>query len=142
MHMPAVSELMTRNPWTIQRTASLADAHALMREHDIRHLPVLDEGGELCGILSERDMLLVETLADTAPGGVLVEEAMTEKPFIVTGDAPLDEVAAIMGEHKYGSVVVMGREGVEGIFTATDALQALARTLTERQISDILETRP
>jgi CBS domain-containing protein len=46
-----------------------------------------------------------------------------------TGDTSLDEVAEIMGENKYGSVVVMGRDGIVGIFTAVDACKALASVL-------------
>lgn len=137
MQMPAVSRYMTRNPCTIARTATLAEAQALMREHAIRHLPVLDQGN-LCGILSERDLLLAEALAGSDPATIRVEQAMTERPFIVTSDSPLDEVAEIMGEHKYGSVVVMGREGVEGIFTASDACQAFARILRAVEREDLM----
>jgi acetoin utilization protein AcuB len=111
-----------------------------MREHDIRHLPVMDNGA-LCGIVSERDLFLVERFPDTDPTTTRVEEAMTENPFLVTSDTPIDEIAEIMGEHKYGSVVVMGRHGVEGIFTSTDVCQAFARTLREVQLEDILAAR-
>ena len=59
----------------------------------------------------------------------LVEDAMTERPFVVTSDTALDEVVEIMGDKKYGSVVVMGHDGIEGIFTAVDACRALAQIL-------------
>jgi acetoin utilization protein AcuB len=123
---------MTQHPWTIERTATLADAHELMRDHNIRHLPVLDQG-EVCGIISERDLLFYETRSESRPDTVPVELVMVERPFIVTSDAPLDEVAEIMGAHKYGSVVVVGRNGVEGIFTAMDACQAFAQTLRDAE---------
>lgn len=132
---------MTSNPWTIARTATLAEAHALMREHAIRHLPVVDDAGDLCGIVSERDLLLVETLAGSDPETTRVEQAMKERPFIVTSDTALDDVAEIMGEHRYGSVVVMGRDGIEGIFTATDACQAFARMLREVEREDLMADR-
>lgn len=128
--MPAISRFMTSSPWTIERSATLADAHELMSDHNIRHLPVVDNG-ELCGIISDRDLMFFETRSEERPDMVLVEDAMTENPFIVTSDSPLDEVAEIMGTHKYGSVIVMGRDGVEGIFTATDACEAFAQTLRE-----------
>jgi acetoin utilization protein AcuB len=128
--MPAVSRFMTSSPWTIERTATLADAHELMSDHKIRHLPVVDNG-ELCGIISERDLLFYETRSEARPDAVPVELVMTEQPFIVTSDTPLDDVAEIMGTHKYGSVVVLGREGIEGIFTATDACEAFAQVLRD-----------
>lgn len=132
MRMPAILRFMTSQPWTIERTTTLAEARELMREHKIRHLPVVDEG-ELCGIISERDLLLCETRSGARPDTILVEVAMVENPFIVPSDTPLDEVVEIMGEHKYGSVVVVGRDGIEGIFTATDACQAFAQMLREAE---------
>lgn len=128
MLMPSISRYMTLQPWTIERTASLADAHKLMREHQIRHLPVLD-GGQLVGIVSLGDLHLLETIADFPLDTVKVEEAMTEHPFVVTSDIALDEVVEIMASKKYGSAIVMGHSGVEGIFTAIDACRALADAL-------------
>lgn len=127
--MPAISRYMTAKPITIERTATLAEAHRIMREHTIRHLPVVDNVGNLCGIVSQRDLHLLETLGDVDLASVRVEEAMVERPFVVTGDTALDDVVEIMGEHRYGSVVVMGKQGVEGIFTAVDACQAFAQVL-------------
>lgn len=130
---------MSVQPATITRTASLADAHDIMRGHQVRHLPVLDAEGQLCGIVTERDLHLIETLADADPETTLVEDAMTENPFIVTADTPLDEVLQIMAEHKYGSVIVVGREGVEGIFTTIDACSVFAQMLQKEQIAEIAQ---
>lgn len=99
----------------------------MMHDHAIRHLPVV-ERGKLCGIVSQRDLTLFEA-GGANPEVAQVGAAMIDAPFTVTGDWPLDEVAEIMGEHKYGSVVVMGRDGIEGIFTAIDACKALASVL-------------
>jgi acetoin utilization protein AcuB len=136
--MPSVSRYMVEQPWTIPRTATLADAHKKMREHSIRHLPVVD-GSELVGVVSLGDLHLLETIAEFSLEDVTVDEAMTARPFIVTGDAPLDEVVDIMAEHKYGSVIVMGRSGVEGIFTAVDACRVLADLLREVEIQSLGE---
>lgn len=102
--MPPVSRYMTAEPRTILCTATLADAHKIMREQTIRHLPVVDGAGNLCGVVSQRDLYLLETLGDVDQATVCVEEAMIERPFVVTRDTALDEVVEIMGEHKYGSV--------------------------------------
>jgi acetoin utilization protein AcuB len=130
MLMPPISRFMTTKPVTIERTATLAEAHASMRERNVRHLPVVDNVGNLCGIVSQRDLYLIETLAGAVDQEtVRVEEAMMERPYVVTSDTALDEVVEIMGDHKYGSVVVMGKQGVEGIFTAVDACKAFAEML-------------
>ncbi len=119
---------MTVDPCTVERRATLADAHRLMRGHRIRHLPVLDHGA-LCGLVTERDLHLIETLADSDPETTFVEDAMQDLPFVVARDTPLDEVLDAMAKHKYGSVIVAGEDGVEGIFTAVDACQAFAHML-------------
>ena len=137
MLMPAISRYMTRQPWTIDRQASLAEAHRLMREHQIRHLPVLD-GERLVGIVSQGDLHLLETIAEFALESVEVAEAMTPGPCIVPADTPLDEVVEIMAQKKYGSVIVVGREGVEGIFTTVDACRAFAATL-RRGVAESLD---
>jgi acetoin utilization protein AcuB len=137
--MPAISRYMTKQPLTIERHASLAQAHAVMREHHLRHLPVLDKG-DLVGIVSLGDLHLLETVADFSLDEVPVDEAMTSRPYVVTSDMPLDEVAEIMATKKYGSAIIVGRDGVEGIFTTTDACRALASILQHAQLSEIAAT--
>ena len=107
----------------------MSEAHQMMREHRIRHLPVL-EAGQLVGIVTERDLHLIETLPDSDPDEVTVEEAMSQEVYAVGLDDSVDGVVEKMAERKYGSVVVLNpRGGVEGIFTTVDALQVLADVL-------------
>jgi acetoin utilization protein AcuB len=129
--IPQVHEYMTPTPLTIGADQTLSHAHAMMREHGIRHLPVL-VGGKLEGILSDRDLSLLETMRDVDPARVTVEEAMTLVVYTVAPDAPLDEVADHMADHKIGSVVVLTGGKVSGVFTAVDGLRALADVLRGR----------
>ena len=119
---------MTPSPHTIGKDQTLERASAAMRAHDIRHLPVL-EGGALLGILSNRDVYLIETLEDVDPTEVTVEEAMTAEPYSVPPEALLRDVVAEMVAHKYGAAVVMRGREVVGIFTTIDALRVLADRL-------------
>jgi CBS domain-containing protein len=130
MLMPPVSRFMTTRPITIDHRSTLAVARRLMHANAIRHLPVVGDK-RLLGIVSERDLQLLESTAKLDPDTVRVDQVMTPNPFIVTGDTALDEITEIMAEHKYSSVIVMGRDGVEGIFTAVDACQALTRILRD-----------
>jgi acetoin utilization protein AcuB len=126
MLIPPVSEFMSLQTHTVGRDQTLATAHRLMRAHHVRHLPVL-EGGQVVGIVSQRDLYVMETLDDTDPDAITVEEAMTQDVCAVAPEAPLDEVAELMMDRKLGSVVVMRQGSLEGIFTTVDALYALAR---------------
>jgi len=124
--MPPISRYMTAQPWTVERDSPLREARRLMADHGIRHLPVLHHG-ELVGVVSDRDLRLLEGAAGGPVG--LVTEVMAERPFIVATDTAVDEVVQIMSEHKYGSVIVMGRDGIAGIFTTIDACRVLADVL-------------
>ena len=119
-----VGQFMTKKPHCIARGEPLHEAHRLMRARHVRHLPVL-EGERLVGIVSERDLYLLETLRSVDPGKEPVAEAMTEHPFTVAPDTPLRFVLEEMRRKKYGSAVVMENNEVVGIFTRTDALRAL-----------------
>jgi acetoin utilization protein AcuB len=125
---PAIDAFMTRGVQTIGLKSHLSEAHRLMNDNAIRHLPVL-EGGRLVGMLSQRDLHLIETLKGVDPQEVTVEEAMTQDVYSVAPGTSLAEVARTMAAHKYGSVLVVRDNEVEGIFTTIDALQALERVL-------------
>jgi acetoin utilization protein AcuB len=129
--IPTVQKFMTTEPHSIGRDQTMAMAHTVMREHRFRHLPVLD-GGRLVGILSDRDLHLVESLRDVDPEKVLVEDAMSSDTYTVEPSAPLDEVVATMAEHKYGCAVVMQNQKLVGIFTTVDVCRAFADLLHSR----------
>jgi acetoin utilization protein AcuB len=128
---PTLRKFMTTNPQTIGREQTLAVAHRVMREHRVRHLPVL-EGGKLVGVISQRDLHLIETLRDVDPATTTVDEAMTMDVYVTAPNTPLDEAAQVMAEHKYGSAVVLDRGKIVGMFTTVDALHALVQILEPR----------
>lgn len=128
MKKKTVGQVMTASPHTIGKDQTLSTAHAIMRQHRIRHLPVL-EGGRIAGIVTERDLHLMETLRDVNPDDVRVEDAMTADPYCVAPDVLLADVVKTMAEHKYGAVVITQNAHVVGVFTAVDALRLLAEVL-------------
>lgn len=131
-----VSEVMSKVPITITGDLSLADALERMRDHDIRHLPVL-EGGKLAGIVSERDIAIVSGAPGVKPGKMSISQAMqgpgfaqmSDKPFTCAPSDSLKSVTTTMLEHKFGSVVVVEGETVVGMYTTTDALRELVARL-------------
>lgn len=125
---PTVRQYMTAGPWTIARSQPLARARHIMHEHQIRHLPVLD-GGRVVGLISERDVLMVEALPGVNPTDVRIEEAMTQEVFTAAPETPLGEVVKSMIERRLGSAVVTENDRVVGVFTAVDAMRALFNLL-------------
>jgi acetoin utilization protein AcuB len=129
--IPTIQKFMTTSPHTIGEDQPMVLAHRMMREHQIRHLPVL-RGAKIVGVVSDRDLNTVETLKDVDPRNVLVSEAMSQDPYVVSPDAALDEVVATMANNKYGSAVVTQHDKVVGIFTTVDACRAFSELLQTR----------
>jgi acetoin utilization protein AcuB len=129
--IPTVQKYMTTSPHTIGADQTLAQAHAVLKQLKIRHLPVL-KGSELLGMLTERDLALIENLRDVDAHKIQVEEAMSTGVYTVSPDAKLDEVVNEMAEKKYGSAVVVQNGKVVGILTTVDVCRALAELLHGR----------
>lgn len=123
--MTPIRNFMTAVPHTIGEEQMLELAHELMRKHHIRHLPVL-QGGKLVGLVSERDLHLVETLSSVDPAQTRVSEAMSQDVLCVSSSASIFDVAQEMAANKFGSAVVVDGAKVVGVFTTTDALRVLA----------------
>ena len=129
--IPHIKKYMTTNVQTIGDEQPMSVAHQMMREQHIRHLPVLHQG-KLIGVVSDRDLRLIETLQDVDPSTVAVSEAMTADVYTVSPDASLDEVVGAMAASKHGSAVVVDHGHVVGIFTTVDACSAFADLLSTR----------
>ena len=125
---PEIKEYVTPSTQTITRNRSLSAAGRLMRDNHLRHLPVLD-GGSIVGVVSERDLFLVESLPGVNPTDVRVEEAMIQDVFTVGPTTPLGEVIETMIDRKIGSAIVAEGDKVLGVFTTIDALRALHHVL-------------
>jgi acetoin utilization protein AcuB len=125
-----VRQYMTPSPHTIGRDQTLSFAGQVMRQHKIRHLPVL-VGGNLVGMVTERDVALIEALKNVDPSREIVEDAMSQDCYTVGPDDRLTEVAREMAERKYGSAVVTEHGKVIGVLTTVDICRAFADTSRE-----------
>jgi acetoin utilization protein AcuB len=115
---------MTPFPWFIQVDDRIEQAVSLMREQDIRHLPVTRDG-ELVGIVTERDIQLAESMAaDSSGRKILVREVCAFEPYVVDIGDRLDGVLLEMARRRIGSALVVKQGKLAGIFTATDACRA------------------
>lgn len=124
--MATVRQLMSPAPHTIGADQPIEEAVHRMRTAHVRHLPVL-AGAHLVGLLSDRDVRLVETFATREH--LTVSDVMSPEPFVVGADADLKDVVKTMAERKLGSAVAVEDGKVVGIFTTTDALHLLLQHL-------------
>jgi acetoin utilization protein AcuB len=131
--MRDVRSLMTPHPYTIGKDQPIAEARRRMRDHHVRHLPVLD-GARLVGLLSDRDLRLADSLAEDR--SLRVADVMLPEPFTVQAGDSVTEAVAAMAQRKIGSCVVLDGTSVAGIFTTVDALHLLLRHLVIDDMRD------
>lgn len=118
-----IEDWMTLLPHTLAPGDSVEHATSLLRDKGVRHLPVVDSG-RVVGIISERDLFVASRFANTQ--GMKVEVLMEPDPYTVPRTALLRDVAKKMEAQRYGAAVVLEEGRLVGVFTAVDALRALA----------------
>jgi acetoin utilization protein AcuB len=130
---PQILAFMTPFPFSIDVEAPLAEAHAFLRERNIRHLPVT-RAGRLAGILTDRDIKLAlgPDLGSPPERELFVRDVYQPEGYVVDAGESLEDVAATMAERHVGSALVTRGGKLVGIFTTTDACRALARVLREQ----------
>jgi acetoin utilization protein AcuB len=128
-----VAKRMKRNPVFVDEGDSMKRAMDLLKEHEIRHLPVLKDGEKLVGILSERDIKQASPSSATALeireifyllDKVKVKQIMTRRPYTVSSTTPIEEAALIIREKKIGCLPVVDNGKLVGIITETDIIDA------------------
>lgn len=131
-----VSMWMTRDPFVVLPDTTIAAAAQEMAKRKIRRLPVVDkiEGKiRLVGIVSSTDILHAvspavnpfSTPMAARNSSTKVGDIMTRHPLTTDPDAPLEEVARIMRDRKFGALPVVWNDHLVGIITESDIFRAL-----------------
>ncbi len=129
--MPTVAALMKSLPYFARPDDTVAQVDRLMKEHDIRHVPI-KQGEQVVGIISERDLRWMRSPALLLPDPeeVPVAHVQVNNPYTVEITTPLNTVLQEMSERKIGAAVVVKSGKLVGIVTVTDICRALAEVLT------------
>jgi acetoin utilization protein AcuB len=137
-----VKEVMTPNPVVIEPDMPVIRAQRLMKEDNIRHLPVVREGKGLVGLVT-RDALnraLPSELSSLSIWEInyqltqiKVRDVMVKKIWTVTEDVTVEQAARIMINKRIGSLPVMRDAKIVGIVTEIDLLEALSSLMGWRQ---------
>ena len=132
--MTRVEKWMTRNPITIEDDATVIEAMHLMKEKNVRRLPVMARG-RVVGVITEKMLLDFKpskaTSLDTWEIHYLlsrtpVTEAMNPRPYKVKPDTDLPEAVQLLHDRKLNGVLVVDDDdNLVGILTTTNALEAL-----------------
>lgn len=121
----AIESYMSLSPHTIDSHKTAGEALDLIRTHEVVYLPVVD-GQKLAGVVSERDIETIAAALGVLPEELPVRDAMMRNVCVVERGAALRDVARSMAEYAYDLAVVVNKNRVVGVFTAADALRAVA----------------
>ena len=136
-----ISDVMTKNPITVDSESLVLDAQKIMRENNIRRLPVVDKG-KLVGIVTQHDLLQASPSPATSLSihelnyllaKMKVKEVMKKNPLTLTPDTPFEEALRFGQDKKIGSFPVMDKGKLVGIVTESDIVRFLTRALGLRE---------
>ncbi len=120
--MFTVADVMTEKPYNLKRSNTLQDAKNLMKEHDIRHLPIVDNDMRLLGLITQRDILAAQDSNLKKSTGQIsytlstpLERIMNKKVTSISATAGLKESARYMQTQKYGCLPVTLNHKLIGI---------------------------
>ncbi len=134
-------QAMTRNVVYIYEDDTLEVAQDIMKEWDIRHLPVVRDR-VLVGILSDRDLLVHAegSISNSKLSERSVRETMTKKPIVSCAGDSISHIAGLMVENKIDCVPIVEDDSHEliGLVTSTDLLNLLR----EREMLDVSRSLP
>jgi acetoin utilization protein AcuB len=132
--MLLVENWMNPNVITVDADDSMLDAIKLLKEHNIRHLPVLEKG-KLVGVITDRDLKRASPSDATTLeahellyliANIKVREIMTRNPITVPYNFTIEEAAEILLQAKISGMPVVDKQGdVIGTITQTDLFKVL-----------------
>lgn len=135
-----VAERMRTALVLVRPSDSVRAAWDLLREHRIRHLPVVEDG-RLVGIVTDRDIRLVFPAAVTAGKQgpdpfealekVSVGQIMTKRVFTVSPETSIADAARLLLDRRIGGLPVVRGELLVGIITKTDILTAFVEIMNK-----------
>lgn len=136
-----VYERMSRHPLTVKPETKVDAALKRMREEKVRRFPVVDDNGDLVGIVSDQDLLYAAPSPATSLSihemhylysRITVKQVMTRDVITVDESNPLEEAARIMVDNKVGGLPVMREGELVGLITETDVFKTFMEMMGAR----------
>jgi len=148
-----VADIMDRDLVTVEPEDDVETVLRLLKEHDLRGLPVVNDVGRCVGIVTESDLVIPDEQGDLHMphyfelfGGVVfleplrrfegrlrkafaskVGDLMTPDPVTIAPSAPVKEAARLISERHHDRLPVVEHGRLVGVVTRVDVLAALTR---------------
>jgi len=143
--MPTARDIMTRKPVALRPEASITDAIRVLLRRDISGVPVVDDAGELVGILSERDCLRViavgEYSAEDHDRARSVAEFMSRPEYTVSPEVGIYSLADFFLTHHERRLPVIEADKLVGLVCRRDVLRGIRKMIRKRQLPTPVEQR-
>lgn len=133
-------DIMTRDPMTCRTTETLDRAAQLMRDHDIGYVPVIGETGQVCGVITDRDICLAALSCGTRLADIPVGGAMSGEVVTASAEEEIEDVELRMRDHQIRRVPVVDASGVPvGVLSLNDIALAYQRAhLSAHEVASTL----
>jgi len=136
-----VSKSMTRKVITIDKDAGIFEAYDKLRQHRIRHLPVIDAETRLIGVVTDRDIRSVmpyelfkdpdlHKIEKNSVATMKIADVMTTNPVHISPSSTIQDALLLIEEQRIGALPVVDDDGrLKGIISVRDLLQAFTNVL-------------
>jgi CBS domain-containing protein len=129
-----VKDVMTPNPRTVTPETSVVEAAKLMTSEDVGPLPVV-EGGELVGIVTDRDLVVRVIAEGRDPESTLVGDVCSSKPVTVSPDDDVSHALTLLAQHQVRRLPVAEGDQIVGIVAQAD----IAREESHAAVGEVVE---
>jgi acetoin utilization protein AcuB len=134
-----VGDYMTRHPLTVMPDTSIVEVQSIMSENNVRHLPVVEKGKRLVGLVTRQNLRISPIELSSLNvweitrllSGLKVKDVMVRGRDVITAtpDTPIEEAARILVTHRIGCLPILEEGIVVGIITESDLLTQLTNLL-------------
>jgi CBS domain-containing protein len=115
-----IVEVMTKNPYGVTTSATLNEAARMMRDQEIGDVLVMRDDGTLCGLVTDRDLVVRGLAEGLDPGSASVEEVCNHDPVTLSSDQPVEEAVAVMRQYNIRRLPIVDGENLVGILSLGD----------------------
>lgn len=141
-----VRDVMSPKPITIKETDDVELGRSIMRDLDVRSIPVIDKEGRLSGVIGVKDLMAYYTKergqkrsakgspSDNAVLSISVGSLMNTPAIFIDMDSHMADVVGLMSDHHISSVVVVENMDPMGIVTHMDVLELVASYQERRRV--------
>jgi CBS domain-containing protein len=137
--MPGIREVMTSDPTALRATASVVEAAEAMRRSDIGDVIVLDETDQVCGIVTDRDIVVRAVAEQKDPSDVRLGDICSRNPVTLTSQDEVGDAVKLMTENAIRRLPIVD----DGVPVGIVSLGDLAVSLDpESGLSDISSAAP